>query len=468
MLPSIITDEKGLADCPPVVANPLNPPFLNLPWVLPLVFAGTLFTGLALESARPQPDEAPMAPDLAEDALLVAEPLPAGDANAAEAVGDPVALIEGGAAGRRGRWRFAPHLDVTGTYDDNIFIQSKNKVADYILTLAPGAAFGFWDKEDERERYLARQHGASVIDRGGANFLLVDYTAILLGFVRTSSQNAFDQDGRFAWRWNVGKLTLSGSVHAESKSEANIDVGGRIRRQTLTTEVRASYDLSEKTALEVALFNTWNDPHNFSRTVEWRGEAYVRYATSPLLKLGLGVAAGWVDVEQSAGRTFEQILATADYSLGEKLEVGARAGVDFRQSNGPSGDQTSPIFGLRAVWIPAAETRIGLEGFRRVETSAFQPDEDILLTGVTLTFQRELRSGFHFIVEGGYQVSAYTGGGSTSDRTDRYYFIQPGLLYNFAHWGNARVTYTRRSNDSNLSGSSFDNNQIAVQLSLIY
>lgn len=437
-------------------------------WTIPLVLAGAILSAGAQEPARPEPEGAAVAADLSADALLVAEPLPAEAGAGAEAVGEPVGLMEGGEAGQRGRWRFAPHVDVTGTYDDNIFIQDKNKVADYILTLAPGAAFGFWDAEDERERYLTRQHGASVIERGGGSFLMVDYTAILLGFARTSSQNALDHDARLAWRWNVGKLALGGDIHAESKSEANADVGGRIQRRTLTAEVRASYDLTAKTALEIALFNIYNDPEDYVRTVEWRGEAAVSYAATPLVKLGLGVAAGRVDVEGGDDRTFEQIFAAADYSMGEKLEFGARAGVEFRQSEGGAGDDASPIFELKAAWKPAEETRLGLNAFRRVETSAFRPDEDILLTGLTLTFQRELRSGFHFIFDGGYQVSEYTGDSADADRTDRYFFLRPGLLYNFAYWGNARVTYAYRSNDSNRSASSFDNNQITVQVSLIY
>ena len=466
----LFADGKGCADglAPVATPRPDGRRAAPVPWTIPLVLAGAILSAVAQEPAGPEPGGAAVAADVAEDTLMVAEPLPAGDVSAAEAVGEPVALIEAGAAGRRGRWRVAPHFDVTGTYDDNIFIKSANKVADYILTLAPGVALGFWDEEEERERYLARQHGASVIERRGGSFLMVDYTAILLGFARTSSQNAFDHDARFAWRWNVGKLTVGGDVHAESKSETNADVGGRIRRRTLTAEVRASYDLTAKTALEIALFNIHNDPENYVRTVEWRGEAYAGYAVTPLVKLGLGVAAGRVNVEGGDDRTFEQVFTAVAYSLGEKLEVGARGGVEFRQSDGPSGDAASPIFELRATWVPAEETRVGLEAFRRVETSALQANQDILLTGVALTFQRELRAGFHFIFEGGYQVSEYTEGGGGADRTDRYYFVRPGLLYNFAHWGNARVTYAHRSNDSNRSASSFDNNQITVQVSLIY
>ena len=437
-------------------------------WTLPLVLGCATLSGVAEEVALPEPSGLAVAADLAADSLLVSEPLPSGDGSSALAIGEAVGLIEGGEAGRRGRWRFAPHVDVTGTFDDNIFIQPEGVVADYILTLAPGAAFGFWDSEEERARYLARQHGASVIEKGTGSFLMVDYTAILLGFARTSSQNAFDQDARFAWQWKFEKLTVGGSIHAESKSETDADVGGRIHRKTLAAEVNASYQLMAKSVLEVSLFETYNDPEDFVRTVEWGGEAYLGYAATPRVKVGLGITAGQVDVEDGDDRTFERVIAGAVYSWSEKLEVSARGGVEFRQSDGVQGDLATPIFEVRMAWMPASETRIGVEAFRRLETSSLRTDQDILLTGVAVTFQRELRSGFHLIVDGGYQVSDYTEGSNGDNRTDRYLSLRPGLLYNFAHWGNARVTYAFRRNDSDRGESSFDNNQITMQLSLIY
>lgn len=426
-----------------------------------------ILSGTAQEVTLPERRGLAVADDI-RDSLLISEPLPAGDGSAALAVGEAVGLIEAGEAGRRGRWRFAPHFDVTGTFDDNIFIQPDGTVSDFILTLAPGAAFGFWDSEEERARYLARQHGASVIEKGAGSFLMVDYTAILLGFARTRSQNAFDHDARFAWQWKFEKLTVGGSVHAESKSETNADVGGRIHRRTLATEINASYQLTAKTVLEVALFETYNDPEDFVRTVEWGGEAYFGYAATPLVRVGLGIAAGQVEVEDGDDRTFERVFAGAVYSWSEKLEVSARGGVEFRQSDGGQGDLATPIFEVRMAWMPASETRIGVEAFRRLETSSLRTDQDILLTGVAVTFQREIRSGFHFIFDGGYQVSDYTEGSGADNRTDRYFLLRPGLLYNFAHWGNARVTYAFRRNDSDRRESSFDNSQISVHLSLIY
>jgi hypothetical protein len=433
------------------------------------ILGGACAPAFAQEPALFEPTQQLDAAESLGENLLVTEAAPAGVESGAEAVGEPVSVQTRGDAGRGPRWRFAPHLEVTGVFDDNIFIQPDNEVSDFLLTIAPGLAFGYWDDEEERERYLARMYGSATLPPGKGNFLMMDYTAYLLGFARTSSQNSFDHDGRIAGQWQFGKLTLGASFHGDARSEtANADVGGRVRRTTLRTAIQAGYQLSDKTALEVTLFHTDNDPGNFSESKEWRGEAYLSYAPTPLVKFGVGASGGLVDVENGEERTFERLFVGSSYSLTEKLEASARVGVEFRQSDGPSGDAERPIFEADVTWTPAESTRVRLEGFRSVDTSALRPDADILRTGGAVRFQREIQAGLHFTIEGGYAVWEYVGLGANEERTDRFFYVSPGLLYNFAHWGNVRASYTHRSNDSNQSRASFDNNQITLQISLTF
>ena len=65
--------------------------------------------------------------------------------------------------------------------------------------------------------------------RARGNFLIVDYTAFLLAFARTSSENTLDHDGGVAFRWELAKLTLGATLDAESKTEADPDVGERVK-----------------------------------------------------------------------------------------------------------------------------------------------------------------------------------------------------------------------------------------------
>jgi hypothetical protein len=381
---------------------------------------------------------------------------------------DPVAIVPGSGPGSRGRWRASPHLDMRATYDDNIFIRHRDRVDDFIFALSPGVALGYWESNEDREHYLDKERAASLVQPGQGNFCFLDYTATLLGFAKTHSQNAFDQDALITGRRGGEKFVLGGAIHLESKSETNTEVGGRIRRRTQTGELTSTYQATEKTALGLAFYDRLNDPEDFVQTLEWRTEAFVDFAPTPLVRVGLSAGAGFVNVESGADQVFERVLARASYAVSEKIETALRAGVEFRQSSGEAGDRTNPIFELQATWTPAAGTKIGLQAFCRVETSIERPEQNITFTGAGLRFRRQLRGGFQGILEGGYEFADYTSTLTESGRTDSYYFVRPSLLYNFAAWGNASLSYEHRANDSSQGSTSFFDNQTSLQISLVY
>lgn len=402
------------------------------------------------------------------DALFESGGMPASELDAAEPAFELMDAITGAPDLRSGRWRATPHLDVTTTYDDNIFIQPINRTADVIYTVAPGLAFGFWDYEARLERFMDRESRASLIEKGPGNFLLVDYTAILLGFVQTSSQNGLDQDARLEAQWHIEKLTLETGFHFESKSETDIDIGNRVRRTAFATEVVSNYQATEKTSLEVGFYNLVEDWQDFSGLVEWRNEDYFDYQVTPLLRASLGLALGLDQVEAAADQVFERILGRALYSLSEKLTVEARGGVEFRQSDGAVGDRVNPVFDFRVSYEPAAATRVEVEAYRRVETSALTPDQDYTATGVSVRLRRALPRSLHLSVAGGYQVANYTDSPGTTGRTDHYFFVRPGILYQFAAWGSLELSYQFRENDSTRPAAGFTNSQVTLQASLTF
>ena len=368
-----------------------------------------------------------------------------------------------------GRWKVTPHLEARVTFDDNIFIQKHNRVDDFIFTLSPGVAIGIWDAEKRRtDGFLDRQDAATEIDKGRGSFFAADYTAILLGFAKTDSQNAFDQDARLDGRWQAERWSLGGGVRYESKSESNTDIGTRIRRETTSAEVVASYRVSDKTAIDASASFRSNKPEDYVRTTGWKVESFVSYEATPLVRIGLGGAFGGVAMEGGADDVFERILARAAYKFSEKLDFEMRGGVEFRQSDGQAGDRMNPIFSFVANYEPSAGTRIGVEAFRSVETSEFHPEESYERTGITASFRRAIRAGIHLRLDAGYQESDYSGLANESGRHDRYFFVRPGLLYNFADWGNAGLTYEFRKNESNRESSTFYNNQVSFQVNIVY
>ena len=401
--------------------------------------------------------------------LLVAPATESDQFDAAEALNQELGPTVTNDDTPSGRWKATPHLEARVTYDDNIFIQPRNRVEDFIFTLSPGLAIGIWDAEKRRtDGFLDRTDAATVIDKGRGSFFVVDYTAILLGFAKTDSQNAFDQDARLDGRWQAERWSLGIGARYESKSETNTDIGTRIRRETVSAEVTASYRVSEKTAIDASASFRANDPEDFVRTTGWRVESFASYEATPLVRVGFGGAVGGVKVEGGSGDVFERILARAAYKYSDKLDFEARGGVEFRQSDGQAGDRTNPIFSVAANYEPADGTRIGLEAYRSVETSEFRPEESYERTGIVASVRRAVQAGVHLRLDAGYQESDYTGLASEVGRRDRYFFVRPGLLYNFADWGNAGLTYEFRQNDSNRESSTFNNNQVNFQVNLIY
>ena len=172
----------------------------------------------------------------AESGELVAPELP-------EEVTEPLERAPTSEAGVGARWRIAPHIQAAVTYDDNIFIQPDHERADFIFTLAPGVTFGYWEPETPRQDYLyetrdfwmqkeSRMSNAyALAQRARGDFLIVDYTAYLLGFARTSSENTLDHDGRVAFRWELAKLTVGATLEprqAAAPAGARADCSNQI------------------------------------------------------------------------------------------------------------------------------------------------------------------------------------------------------------------------------------------------
>ena len=391
----------------------------------------------------------------------------AGAPDLTEEVSEPVALVPTTEAGGGARWRIAPHIQAKVTYDDNIFIQPSHERGDFIFTLAPGITFGYWELEEGRD-YFQWQDAGSLIERPRGNFLIADYTAFLLGFARTSSENTVDHDGRVAFRWELAKLMLGATLDAGSNTEADADVGERVRVRSLAINITSRYQVSDKTVVGLALSNSINDPDGFIQTTEWRAEGFAQYAVTPLIQLGLGVAGGRLDVAEGSDQAFEQILARAEYSLTDKLAAQFSGGVEFRQFDASTSDRTSPVFALGIDWRPAAATEVTLQAFRQVGASALNPDENITTTGFEASFRRALRGGLQFSLAGGYHVASYTFAGGGEPRTDHYVFVRPGLFYRITDRLQVGLTYQYRRNESNLQQFGFSNNQVTAEIGLRY
>ncbi len=183
--------------------------------------------------------------------------------------------------------------------------------------------------------------------------------------------------------------------------------------------------------------------------------------------MGLGAAIGDLEVEDEGSETYQQVLLRAQYRATEKMSVVCAGGVEFRQGRDDD-DEVTPVFSLGLRYAPAEGTVVTLEASRRIENSALEAGRDYLLTGVTAGVRHFLWRGIYLTLDAGYHHADYTEPVAGGAREDSYFFVRPGVLYNFASWASAQIVYLHRENDSTRDSFSFANNQVEIQVSFTF
>ena len=378
------------------------------------------------------------------------------------------AELHGRAQPGAGRWKVAPHLDLKAAWDDNIFIQPRDEQADTILIASPGLAFGFWDSSERFESWLYRDKRASRDDRSSGNFAVFDYTLALVKFTDHDSEDSVDHDAAFDAQWTSSKLTLGARFRFKDGTNADVDIGGRVRRRVSTAVAEAKYEVSERVSVQTSVEFTRSEPEGFTNATEVRSESWFNYLLTPQISTGLGAAFGHVSVEDAPGDTYQQVLARAGYTATEKVSFRASGGVEFRQSDSSGGDETTPVFEVRFAYEPTEKTKAYVEAYRRISNSALEAGRDYLTTGVSARVRHQLWPGVFLMCDGGYEEADYAETVRGANRRDQYFYVRPGVQWNFAPWGNAQLTYQHRENESTFDSNTFANNQVELQISLSF
>src|SRR5262249_35056566 len=134
---------------------------------------------------------------------------------------------------------------------------------------------------------------------------------------------------------------------------------------------------------------------------------WLNYRLVPALNLGLGLGAGYVEVDQGADMTYEQIQGRTAFRIAKKLELTIDAGVDIRQFLGEDiPDRLRPIFGVRLQYHPLEQTWISLHS-GRVFSASYTPGELVESTEVGLTIRQRFLGKLQFELEPGYRFSEY-------------------------------------------------------------
>ena len=368
------------------------------------------------------------------------------------------------------RFQYSLRLSVVGTYDDNIFLDSRNKRDDFYTVIQPGITVGFGDLENHVD-----------------NFVRLDYSAGAYLFATFDDQDTVQHLLRFDGQYHINKLTLNltqsiqildgadltGTDNSGNQvGRVNLDVAGRTKVNIYNTSLRASYSLTGKTSLDAGFLYSLSDYDVLLSSEVYSADLYINYALSSKLILGIGVSGGYLSAEApTPDETFEQLNLRLSYVLTEKLSFVGSVGIEGRQSDGRDGTQVTPVFNLSAVYLPFDGTSVGLSATRRVLSSAVNASQNYESSSFSLSVRQRLFTRFSLGLSGGYENDHYV---SVRDRVnatrdDNYFYIQTGVDVTLRDHVSAGISYQHRENFSEGGGGAgFDDNQVSARVTISF
>ena len=347
------------------------------------------------------------------------------------------------------RWTFS--MEARSIYDDNIFLGTKATAqGDVVFLLTPSVTFRRGDTAGRRESYLSASYSPS------ASF-----------FVDNSSQNSLDHSVRLDAQKRFGNFTVGLDGRYQRLSGATVELSDRVDRDEAGGRLRARYDFSGRTSLEVSA--GWNAVDyrdtGFSDYTEWSAETFVGYQATGRTRLAVGGAVGVMDVDGGSSQDFSRGLVKVTTEATGKLTFEAKGGVEFRDTG--AGSQTTPVFNVTAEYRPTARTALGASLYSEVTASGSVTDENVTRTGAAMRVQQRLGSRLTAVIEAGYEQLSYESseaGVPDGGREDDYFFVRPSLRYEFTEGRRAEIYYSLRKDDSSVSEFDFEANQTGLAI----
>jgi hypothetical protein len=359
-----------------------------------------------------------------------------------------------------GPFEIYPRISGSVYYDDNINNTAVNRLSDVAWTLAPG--------------FAAEARNASATR---PKSFTLEYTPVFRFYLDRDEFNSVDHGARIAGSWAGRELTIGFDQGFLVASEPIADVGDRVDQFNSNTRLKSEWRLGYKTSLNVDAALAIADYGQLTSSRDWSNTDWLNHHLSSKLSLGVGIVAGYLDVENapgqsldgSADQTYEQLRARVVYAVTEKVRVSASAGGELRQYRGGVEDTLVPIWDVAGIYRPRRETTFKIAIFQRYQNSARTSGQNYLSTGVSASLAQRVLDRFLLTIDANYSRAEYraTVAGVTNvrDRLDDLFGARLSLdAYLTAHW-TAGVFYSYSRNDSNDPLFDYRKNQVGLQSS---
>lgn len=351
------------------------------------------------------------------------------------------------AAGRR-RWRLIPTFSIGVEYNDNIFISETDRVADLLWIATGGFVFELGDFRNHAENYLGvKWLGQPVI------------------YTKNPEQNAFNQFASITLQYRFSKMVARWDSNYSIVKGPNRDVNAITTTQQFWNSLVFAYDYSEKTQLNLTLYQSTTLTEDFEDNNQYEAKAGVNYQIFPKMRVGGEGAIGVLDSSNTPLQYYQQLRLQVAYVPTGKLTFMFNGGLQFMEFDGSDVVKVEPVFSLGVQYQPFPATSIGLMGFRNIHSSSLSPGQDYAATGFELSVQQRFFQRLFGAVSFGYENDSYFGTTpeTPTQRVDNYLYVRPRLTYAFVDWFSASIYYEYRQTASNQESISFYNNRAGLE-----
>jgi hypothetical protein len=365
--------------------------------------------------------------------------------------------------------RYVAVVSAQVTYDDNIFIRHFDRESDVIFSLSPTVAVGIGDVRPEFKRLMLDKFGAAEIDDtyDPRSFFFIRYTPTGRLFIDHSDEDALDHDAALVARWQMAYLTLGMRSQFQHLTTPDLDVGGLVRRDIFSQEFSGMYNYSDRTSFESLLLGSIRHYSTHIDSREVAAQNWINYRAGSWTEVALGGTIGALDVEHANTQRYEQALARVRYDVTERTQLEAHGGAEFRQTD--DDDRVTPVFGVTARYSPYDATLLSVQAARRVESSAATPNLNIEYTGGTVSAQQRFAQHYYLGLVVSYENAHYYGiDGSLFSRDDDVFSIEPNFRVVLSRSAAVQAGYVYRTDSSTISRFTFDQNQVFVQLDVLF
>ncbi|MDH7502117.1 MAG: outer membrane beta-barrel protein [Verrucomicrobiota bacterium] len=336
-----------------------------------------------------------------------------------------------------------PHLTYRFVYGDGIQARPGATYKTAINEFSPGIAFNLGDR------------------------WRLDYTPTLRFYSNDRFRDSTDHHVVFGGAVPYGDWVFGLQQSYAATSGTLVETARQTDQESFSTGLDASYRLGTRTSLDFGVNQHVRIASEYPDVWEWSTMEWIGYEFNKRLSGGLGVGAGYADVEYGTDMTYEQMQARVVWRPVDKVSFEAHGGPEVRQFlDSDLSDQVSPVFGGGVSYRPFDVTTLSM-GFNRSVSASYFQNQVTEGTSVNAGLRQRLLGKVDLSVGGGYRWTDYkaTVGQWRTDRSDDGGNVSVELGIGFLKRGRFAVFYHHSENSSSTRDYTYTSDQYGFMVS---